>query len=185
MFKVSRQIGLLFMACLAACPAQRLKADEPRDSNPLESLSRFVGGAWVTRSDASESNDSHFRVRVIYEWGINHKLMKVKSFLTGEKGEQLVYESFFFWHPGNKKLEFYSISIDGSIFEGSTEARQNTYESVFDSISADKKSTFKQTLTFLDDDTLQWTVFSKKDGDWAKMIDAKEYRVRDGAAVKP
>jgi hypothetical protein len=52
-------------------------------------------------------------VRVVYEWGINHKMMKVKSYLKGEKGDQLVYESMFLWHPEKKKLMFYSISVAG------------------------------------------------------------------------
>jgi hypothetical protein len=149
-------------------------ADEPKDVNPLQTLERFVGGAWVTQG---EGGDTHVRTRVVYEWGLNRKLLKVKSYLTPEEGgERLVYESVFFWHPERKKLVFYSISAGGGIFDGTIEPDGDTYVADFRSLSEGKATSYRQSLTFLDADTIRWTVSTKKGDDWVKVIDQTQRR---------
>jgi hypothetical protein len=120
--------------------------------------------------------DTAFRTRVVYEWGLNRRLLKAKSYLQGDKGEQLVYESVFTWHPERKKVIFLSVSAAGGIFEGTLEQRNNTFESRFNSYSAGATSIFRQTIQFLDDDHTVWTVFMKKGEDWIKVIESKQHR---------
>jgi hypothetical protein len=147
---------------------------EEKESNPVESLACFVGGAWI--GDGRHGPDSDFRTRVVYEWGLNRRLLKAKSYLHGDKGERLVYESVFTWHPEKKKLVFLSVSAEGGIFEGTVEKKGNIFESLFHSYSGSADSTFRQTIQFLDDDHTLWTVFAKKGETWVKVIESKQHR---------
>jgi hypothetical protein len=162
-------------ACaLVFCTIPAARADAVKEPNQLERLARFVGGAWI--GEGQHSGDTAFRTRVVYEWGLNHRLLKAKSYLRGDKGEQLVYESVFTWHPEKKKVIFLSVSATGGIFEGTLDERENTFEAVFNSYSATTTSTFRQTIQFLDNDHTLWTVFAKKGEDWVKVIESKQHR---------
>jgi hypothetical protein len=151
-----------------------MRADESKEPNPLEPLGCFVGGAWI--GEGQHGTDTGFRTRVVYEWGLNRKLLKAKSYLRADKGEQLVYESVFTWHPEKKKMIFLSVSAAGGIFEGTLEKNDNTFESLFKSYSGTTTSTFRQTIQFLDNDHTLWTVFAKKGEDWVKVIESKQHR---------
>lgn len=120
--------------------------------------------------------DRNFRTRVVYEWGLNHRLLKARSYLNGEKGEQLVYESVFTWHPQRKRLIFLSVSAEGGIFEGTIEKKGAVVEALFHSYSGAATSMFRQTIQFLDNDHTLWTVFAKKGDDWLKVIESKQHR---------
>jgi hypothetical protein len=170
-------IGALMFVTVPAAPA-----DQKKESNPLDALARFVGGGWI--GEGRHGPDSEFRTRVVYEWGLNRRLLKAKSYLSGDKGERLVYESVFTWHPEKKKLIFLSVSAEGGIFEGAMEKKGDTFESVFNSYAGNSTSIFRQTIQFLDDDHTLWTVFAKKGEDWVKVIESKQHRELAGAAPK-
>jgi hypothetical protein len=169
-------IGALTLFAFPAIPA------EEKEPNPLEALARFVGGGWI--GEGRHGPDAAFRTRVVYEWGLNRRLLKAKSFLSGDKGERLVYESVFTWHPQKKQLIFLSVSAEGGIFEGAVEKKGDTFESHFDSFSGSQVSKFRQTIQFLDDDHTVWTVFAKKGDDWVKVIESKQHREIGSAATK-
>jgi hypothetical protein len=172
---------LVFAAALAgALPAA--KADDTKETNPVEALSRFVGGQWIGRGGHGPNTD--FRTRVVYEWGLNHRLVKAKSYLTTDQGERLVHESVFTWHPQKKKLVFLSVSSEGGIFDGSIEQKGDTFELPFESYSGDKATTYRQTIQFVDKDHTLWTVFAKKGDEWVKVIESKQHRETAVAPAK-
>ena len=172
MSRPRRRIGWI-AAALALIGSAAPAADE----NPLEPMGKYVGGQWVTRGD--------FRVRVVYEWGIEKKLLKAKSYLTRESGEKLVYESVFAYHPEKKAIIFLSVGGDGGIFDGTMTPKDGSFESVFTAFSAaGKGSTFRQVLQFRDDDTISWTVFARKGEEWTKVIDETQHREPLAAAAK-
>jgi hypothetical protein len=162
------------VAALAFLVPPVVQADEKNVSNPVEALACFVGGGWI--GEGRHGSDSDFRTRVVYEWGLNHRLLKAKSYLSRDKGEQLLYESVLTWHPQKKQLVFLSVSAEGGIFEGTTEKKGKVFESQFNSHSGAASSTFRQTIQFVDDDHTLWTVFAKKGNDWVKVIESKQHR---------
>lgn len=163
---------LASLAVLALALPRAWAEDKPQE-NALEPLARFVGGAWIGQGKHSKDD---FRTRVVYEWGLNRKVLKAKSYLTGEKGEQLVYESVFFWHPGKKQIRFISVAAHGGIFDGAMEPKGDTIECVFESWSGDKATTYRQKIHFTDDDHTEWTVHVKKGNEWAPVIDSRQER---------
>jgi hypothetical protein len=164
-------LRLLAFAALIGLALPVAAADEPKPTAPLEPFARFVGGAWESEGD--------FKVRIVYEWGMNRKLLKIKSFLIGKDGPKLAYESSVYWHPQKKEIVFQSVSAQGGIFDGTMTAKGNTYTSAFTSYDGDKSTPFRQTIEFLDDDHVLWTVLGKKGDEWVTLHSVKESRVRE------
>ncbi len=162
---------LLALVALTGLVLPARAADEPKPADPLEPFARFVGGAWESEGD--------FKVHIAYEWGLNKKLLKIKSYLSGKDGFQLVYESAVYWHPEKKQVVFQSVSAKGGLFEGVMTAKDNVYTSVFNSYDGDKVTPYRQTLEFLDDDHVVWTVLDKKGDEWVALHTVKEMRVKD------
>jgi hypothetical protein len=181
MNQAARSVAASTIAALGFFAVPAICAEETKESNPLESLACFVGGGWI--GDGRHGPDSDFRTRVVYEWGLNHRLLKAKSYLSRDRGEQLVYESVFTWHPQKKQLFFVSVSAEGGIFEGTIEKKGKVFESQFNSYSGAATSIFRQTIQFLDDDHTVWTVFAKKGDDWVKVIESKQHR--DAGSAQP
>src|SRR5262249_38230973 len=92
-----RFLGWLAVAAWAGAAVLPASADD-KPANPLDPLDALVGGAWVGKGKGPTKGD--FRTKVVYRWGINRRVLKARSYLVGDKGEQLVYESVFTWHPG-------------------------------------------------------------------------------------
>jgi hypothetical protein len=160
--------GLTFLA--QSAPAQT-GATKSAPDDPLAPFGRFVGGAWESEGD--------FRVRVVYEWGLGKKLLKIKSFLfSKEKSEpRLVYESAVYFHPEKRQVVFQSVSAEGGLFDGVMTPQANTYESIFTSYKGAEKTEFRQTIEFLDDDHVIWKVFAKDGSGWKLLHNVKEHRV--------
>ncbi len=168
-FLLPALFGLTLLAQSALAQPSTTKS-APDD--PLAPFGRFVGGAWESEGD--------FRVRVVYEWGLGKKLVKIKSFLfSKEKNEpRLVYESVVYFHPEKRQVVFHSISAEGGIFDGVMTAEGNTFESIFTSYSEGKKTDLRQTIEFVNDDHVIWKVFGKDGNGWKLLHDVKERRVR-------
>jgi hypothetical protein len=151
------------------------RAEPPESAEPLAPFARFVGGAWESEGD--------FKVRVVYEWGLNKKLIKIKSYLPDADGPKLVYESAVYWHPAKKEVVFQSVSGQGGIFDGVMTVKGNVYSSAFTSYTGDKATPFRQTIEFTDDDHVLWTVLGKKGDEWVTLHSVKEHRVKDKEAA--
>jgi hypothetical protein len=158
----------------AVLPAAAQDKKDAKDANPLDTLAPFVGGAWVSKGKGPVKGE--FRTRVVYEWGLNRKLLKAKSYLVGDRGEELVYESVFGWHPKRREIFFYSFSGQGYIFEGTVSRQKDTFEILFESHAKAGTATYRQTIQFLDKDHTLWTVFLNKGDEWIKVIESKQQR---------
>jgi hypothetical protein len=163
------------LAVLAWCGAATLAADEKAEPNPLEPLARFVGRELP---GGGHGIAPEFLPRVVYKRGLNRKLLKARSYLKGDEGERLVYESVFYWHPGKKKTVFTSVAADGGIFEGTVQPAGDLCESFCDSYTSDKLTMYLQIIRFSHDDHTGSMVFAKKGDEWVKVIGSKQQRKR-------
>jgi hypothetical protein len=173
--RVRRILGGVVVAA-AVCLLPAAGADEKPAANPLDGLGFFIGGAWVGQGKGPTPD---FRTRVVYEWGLNKKVLKIRSFLSDGKGERQVYESFCTYHPDKKKIVFLSVAADGHIFDGTLERKGDAVEYEFVSFFGDKKTAYRQTTRIVDNDNVVWTVLGKKGDEWVTVIEAKQQRVRD------
>ena len=94
--------------------------------NPLEKLSNLVGGKWVI--DTQWENGGKFRQEYIYEWGLNEKIIKVKTFgtvnmETGEFG--LRNEGIRTYDKRENKIKFWEFDVFGGMITGEVRIEEN------------------------------------------------------------
>ncbi|MBI1848892.1 MAG: hypothetical protein HYR85_00970 [Planctomycetes bacterium] len=138
----------------------------PAWAGELDPLGRMIGN-WVTKG--TWDDPSKGGIRVENEWALDGRMVKGQSYLITEKGEQLVYESVFAWHPGKKKIAFQSYSTWGDFYDGVCETKGDGLELTWTGFAADKATEYRETLAFPSADSYVWTVFEKKNDKWAEI----------------
>jgi hypothetical protein len=148
----------------------------------LDPLARMAG-TWVTKG--TWDDPSKGGIRVENEWSLDGRLMKGKSFLVDEKGEHLVYESTYTWHPAKKKIVFQSYSAGGDLYDGVIEPKGDTLDVTWVGYEGSETHDYRETLRFTGADTFEWNVFVKKGSDWSPIKNATFQRAgSDGRAAK-
>jgi len=92
------QLAALILACWFVFPNTAAAAGE--DTNPLKHFEWMIGGEWSNGSTVQE-----------FEWGLNQKSVKAKSYTVNEKKRTLVSEGVWFWHPGKKVIKGYFSAV--------------------------------------------------------------------------
>lgn len=87
--------------------------------NPLERIKNLVGGQWEINGKWGDGTE--FNQEVFYEWGLNKKILKVKTYgtvniETGEHG--LRNEGIRAFDETNNKIIFWEFDVFGGIVEG-------------------------------------------------------------------
>ncbi len=160
----------------------RTAADDATNVTHLAPLSRVIG-AW--ESISKESDGGVFHAKVTYEWGLRGKIIKCRSYVIKDGTEQLVYESFFAWHPGKKRIIGLCFSAWDAMYDGVFDVTGNTVKYTWKAYAGDKVVEHYQTMDFIDDDSYVWTVFTKKDSEWVQSKQTTYRRIaKDGARAE-
>jgi hypothetical protein len=173
-----RAVASLLLCCSSF--AMPLWADETRaatqpSTTPDKPLAIFqrICGTW--RGQAHWSNGEELRTRVKYEYGVGEHVVKVSSFVVKQQTSEatLVYETFIWRHPRDKRLRFISISNGGALYEGTVNGTRDALNFQWSAYLQDRKTEYKQALTMKGDDAYQWTVWQQSPaGDWKQIINA-------------
>ena len=140
------------------------------NKNPMAPLERFVG-EWQVEGQWSDGNK--LRARGVYEWGLNHKILKAKTFVMNGEKEYQRYESIMAWHPRKKCLYQISFTYDGGISEVLMEPKDSdTIHVGFTPFHTDQPANIRQVLKFKDKDHFVWTVRMKQGDEWKQLIEA-------------
>ncbi len=163
---------LLVLIVLSAGPlGARCAETSAKGTKPMAPLERFVGGQWVVdgRWDAGEP----LHARSIYEWGVNQKMIKARTYVRNGSTEYQRYEAVFGWDPKRKHLFETSFAFDGDVSNQVIEVADNdTLKIGWTPFSADDLPKVRQTLHFTSADSFVWTVWVKQKGDWKRIIEA-------------
>jgi hypothetical protein len=159
-------LALVVVLLLGASP---LKAeDPPAAENPLEPLARLVGGRWsgtIEWTDGSSVNGY-----VEYEWGVDPKIIKSRTYVQNPEGALLAFEGFLGWHPGRQKIVVMEYCVWGSMSEGIIEPAGDTLNSSWTDYFGGEVTYYRQTLRFLDDDRYAWQAFKKTEAGWEPIM---------------
>jgi hypothetical protein len=157
----------------AAFSAASARADDkatPPKTNPTASLARFVG-EWTVHGKWNSGEELH--ARNIYEWGLDNKIVKSKTFVKTDKGEYQRYDAVMAWHPKNKSLFIISFSFDGGMTENLIEAKDaDTFHIGFIPFQEGEPAKVRQIIHFKDNDHFSWQVLLQNDKDWQEIINA-------------
>jgi hypothetical protein len=146
--------------------------------DPLAAAGKGVGGEWVAEPGHEDPRLPHGRFKV--EYGMGKKLLNDKTFwFTKGEGNQ-IYEGATYYHPGKKQVVFYQVAKNGELYEGTISEEEGVSVSKWTAYSADKTTEYKQTSKYLDNDTLESTVFVKEGDDWKVMHTFKFHRKASG-----
>ena len=144
-------------------------------------LSQLIGGKWL--AEGQWSNGSPFKQEMIYEWGLNHTIIKVKTYgttdhETGAFG--LRNEGIRAWDATQNKLLFWEFDVFGGITSGHCliEGQNIYYEYVYSQNG--ESNTFRDAWTRIDENTYVYKVGIYKDEQWkAVFLESSFKRVRE------
>ena len=136
----------------------------------LASLARFEG-EWTVDGKWTGGNELH--ARAVYEWGLEGKVLRARTYITDGEKEYQRYEATMAWHPARKCLYEINFTFDGSLTEHKIEAKDGKTLLVdFSPLDPEHPGKTRQTLTFLDNDHHSWKVELQGNNGWQTLIDA-------------
>jgi hypothetical protein len=167
---MSMRYRVLALLAVLALGGSLRADDKPAARDKLAALERFAG-EWQVDGKWADGQSLH--ARTVYEWGLNKKILKARTFVRDGKKEYQRYEAVLAWHPEKKSLYQISFAFDGAINENLIETRdKDTLHIGYMPYAANKPSKVRQVIKFLDKDRFQWTVSIQDGKGWKQLIDA-------------
>lgn len=159
-------IGVILLVCGAArgATAQNVEPTATKAAEPLAILERLVG-TWLAQGLWEDPTRGGLRVE--YERALQGKLLKGYSYTVDAGVARLVYETSMYYHPGEDKIVFRSVSAGGVLYDGTVgELDADTLEFHWTDYGPGTARKWRQTLRFVDPDTYEWEVFAATEEGW-------------------
>jgi uncharacterized protein YndB with AHSA1/START domain len=138
------------------------KTETSASDQTLVKLSRLVGGTWI-------NEDPKFVVEFHYEWSFNHKAIRGLRIIDKHGPHETPVEVILGWDPINKTVYYLDCHGGSSVFKGSVKLEGENL--VFDFTTLIGTSArWRETLSFPDENTIQFTIFGEKEGKWAPVV---------------
>jgi hypothetical protein len=177
---MKRFLPVTFMLVLALTPVNA--ADDAADAGKLAPLSRFAG-QWTL--DAKWADGTPLKARAVYEWGLEKKILRAKTFIVNGDEERQRYEDVMAYDPRREALVDVSFSIDGTVNEIVIEKKdEDTLLFGWTPYHADKPAKVRQTIRFEGNDKFVWRVELNAEGEWKQIMEGAWARNRGAAAAK-
>lgn len=165
-------LACLMLLVVARGDASTTTAPAVTIAPELAPLSRFVGGQWVTNSPWADGRPLH--ARQVCTWALNGRFVNIETFVTKADGSEYQrYWSIYFWDAANQQIAYHEYTYDGSVASGPVVVKDdNTLEFPTPNAADGIKSEVRQSVTFTDNDTMQWHVLMKDEaGQWKTLMD--------------
>ena len=131
----------------------------------LSHFQNFVGGKW--QMEGKWSNGKTFKQEVVFNWGLNKNIVKVKTFgvtnpQTGEYG--LRNEGIRAWNKEKNTIEFWEFDLFGGITEGTCNFEGKNLFYLYNYHGEE----LKESWIYIDENTYSYEIASVKDGNVIK-----------------
>ena len=128
----------------------------------MSKLSQLVGGTWLNQ-------DPRFVVENRYEWAFGKKAIRGLGF-TGKGGpNETPIEAFLGLDPVNKTVYYLDCHGGDNVFKGTVKLEGEDVVFEFATIVG-KPAKWREVLQFTDKDTMQFTIFGEKNGQWNPVV---------------
>ncbi len=166
-------ISVILYFQLGAHEEKPAQSDLPKDH--LAPLAMLVGGQWLSHGQWATGEE--FNGRLVYEWGINKKILKAYSYDATPEKKYLQYESVIAWHPGKQQLISYDFGHDGSVGQAVVKHMEKD-SCLFQTSPNDEPQgpTIRQTIRLLDHETFVWTMEMETEDGWQQLIESTYHR---------
>ena len=160
---------------LASRPQASAQAKSEPAAHPLAPIAPLVGGQW--RGQIRLLDGTVIHARHVYEWGLNGKIIKSKTYgAIGDGPEALVYEGLFAWHPEKKAIGFQEVAAYGGTNEGTIEPEGNALHYYWTQYGRSGATVYKETLLFPNNDHYTSEAHKKTDSGWEKFTAESSFR---------
>jgi hypothetical protein len=156
--------------------SQEMNKKETNESNPLSSFERLIGGEWHLQGNYQT-----------FAWGVGKLSVKSESYFIVGGEPHKVSEGVWFWHPMEKKIKGYftAINMPVELFDYTAFFEGNTMISELKSYSSDgKEDKYLETWEFTDDNSFEWSLFSKSIDGEKKVMGGKYTRSENSSGSK-
>ena len=156
--------------------SQEMNEKETNDSNPLSSFERLIGGEWHLQGNYQT-----------FAWGVGKLSVKSESYFIIGSEPQKAAEGIWFWHPKERKIKGYftAINMPVELFDYTTVIEGNTMKSEIKSYSSDGiEDKYIETWEFTDDNSFEWSLFSKSMDGEKKVMGGKFIRSVNSSGSK-
>jgi uncharacterized protein YndB with AHSA1/START domain len=157
--------------CVVMCGpiASSRAADEPVAKTGTEDpdktmakLSQLVGGTWINQ-------DPRFVVELHYEWAFGKKAIRGLGVTGKGSPRETPIEAILGPDPVNKTVYYIDCHGGDNVYKGTVKLEGEEVIFEFATIIG-KPAKWRETLQFTDKDTMQFTIFAAKDGQWNPIV---------------
>ena len=138
------------------------KTETSASDQTLAKLSRLVGGTWI-------SEDPKFVVEFRYEWSFNHKAIRGLGIIDKGGPHETPAEVILGWDPINKTVYYLDCHGGSTVFKGSVKLEGENLVFDFGTLIG-TPAKWRETLSFPDENTMQFTIFGEKEGKWTPVV---------------
>jgi uncharacterized protein YndB with AHSA1/START domain len=128
----------------------------------MAKLSQLVGGTWV-------NTDPKFVFELRYEWAFSKKAIRGLGVIDKGGPRETQIEAILGPDPVNKTVYYLDCHGGDNVLEGTAKLEGEDIIFEFATIIG-KPAKWRETLRFTDKETMQFTIFGEKDGQWSPVV---------------
>ncbi|MHC4939406.1 MAG: hypothetical protein ACYTHK_10585 [Planctomycetota bacterium] len=149
-----------------------LFAQQP--ASPLADLQWMGDGQW--NASAKLPNGPRIESRMVVDWGPGRMSLRMRIWAKQGDRFQQSYESLFYWHPHNKRIEYITFATDGTVFRGTATLQGTTLTTEQDATGNFPAS--RQVFAPDGEGKYTGTTYFKKGDAWVEFLKATSTRVK-------
>ena len=155
-------MGCLIASSLVVSASGRDRADAPERDKTMAKLSQLVGGTWINK-------DPKFVIEFSYEWAFDHKAIRGLGVIDKAGQHETQAEVILGWDPVNSTVYYLDCHGASTVFKGSVKLEGEDLVFEFATLIG-TPAKWREVLKFPDQDTMQFTIFSEKEGKWTPVV---------------
>jgi uncharacterized protein YndB with AHSA1/START domain len=140
----------------------------------MAKLSQLVGGTWV-------NTDPKFVFELRYEWAFGKKAIRGLGVIDKGGPHEMLIEAILGPDPVNKTVYYLDCHGGDNVLEGTAKLEGDDIIFEFATIVG-KPAKWREALRFPDKDTMQFTIFGEKDGQWNPVVKQTSKRCQPQAS---
>ena len=128
----------------------------------MAKLSQLIGGTWV-------NTDPKFVFELRYEWAFGNKAIRGLGVIDKGGPHEMLIEAILGPDPVNKTVYYLDCHGGDNVLKGTAKLEGDDIIFEFATIVG-TPAKWRETLQFPDKDTMQFTIFGEKDGQWNPAV---------------
>jgi uncharacterized protein YndB with AHSA1/START domain len=146
------------------------KTGVPEANKTLARLSQLVSGTWV-------NENPKFVVEFRYEWAFGGKAIRGLGVIDKSGMHPTPAEVLLGWDPVNQTVYYLDCHGGNTVYKGTVKLDGDDLVFEFTTLIG-TPATWREVLKLPDKDTMQFTIYSQKDGKWVPAVHQTSRRVR-------